>query len=158
MGKKTGELIRGARTGAKMTQQQLAKAAGLTSAEISKAERGELDLSQAALKAIAKATGVTQASLLNAEKARKTPAKSTSSGLKLNAAEQKLVRLYRSATQDQRSDALRILNGEKTEVEQLVDAMLGDKWKKKKKEIANIRDPRRSRIFSVQFQKYTLAS
>lgn len=131
MGKKTGELIRGARTGAKMTQQQLAKAAGLTSAEISKAERGELDLSQAALKAIAKATGVTQASLLNAEKAQKTPAKSTSSGLNLNAAEQKLVRLYRSATQDQRSDALRILNGEKTEVEQLVDAMLGDKWKKK---------------------------
>lgn len=131
MGKKTGELIRGARTGAKMTQQQLAKAAGMTSAEISKAERGELDLSQAALKAIAKATGVTQASLLNAEKAWKTPAKSTSSGLKLNAAEQKLVRLYRSATQDQRSDALRILNGEKTEVEQLVDAMLGDKWKKK---------------------------
>ena len=131
MGKKTGELIRGARTGVKMTQQQLAKAAGLTSAEISKAERGELDLSQAALKAIAKATGVTQASLLNAEKARKTPTKSTSSGLKLNAAEQKLVRLYRSATQDQRSDALRILNGEKTEVEQLVDAMLGDKWKKK---------------------------
>ena len=131
MGKKTGELIRGARTGAKMTQQQLAKAAGLTSAEISKAERGELDLSQTALKAIAKATGVTQASLLNAEKARKTPAKSTSSGLNLNAAEQKLVRLYRSATQDQRSDALRILNGEKTEVEQLVDAMLGDKWKKK---------------------------
>ena len=52
-------------------------------------------------------------------------------GLKLNAAEQKLVRLYRSATQDQRNDALRILNGEKTEVEQLVDAMLGDKWKKK---------------------------
>ena len=131
MGKKTGELIRGARTGAKMTQQQLAKAVGLTPGEIGKAERGELDLTQAALKAIAKATGVTQASLLNAEKARKTPTKSTSSGLKLNAAEQKLVRLYRSATQDQRSDALRILNGEKTEVEQLVDAMLGDKWKKK---------------------------
>lgn len=131
MGKKTGELIRGARTGAKMTQQQLAKAAGLTSAEISKAERRELDLSQAALKAIAKATGVTQASLLNAEKAWKTPAKSTSSGLKLNATEQKLVRLYRSATQDQKNDALRILSGEKTEVEQLVDAMLGDKWKKK---------------------------
>ena len=133
MGKKTGELIRGARTGVKMTQQQLAKAAGLTSAEISKAERGELDLSQAALKAIAKATGVTQASLLNGEKAQKAPAKSTSSGLKLNAAEQKLVRLYRSATQDQRNDALRILNGEKTEVEQLVDAMLGEKWKKKLK-------------------------
>ena len=131
MGKKTGELIRGARTGVKMTQQQLAKAAGLTSAEISKAERGELDLSQAALKAIAKATGVTQASLLNGEKAQKAPAKPPSGGLKLNSAEQKLVRLYRSATQDQKNDALRILNGEKTEVEQLVDAMLGDKWKKK---------------------------
>ncbi len=131
MGKKTGELIRGVRTGAKMTQQQLAKAAGLTSAEISKAERGELDLSQAALKAIAKATGVTQASLLNGEKAQKAPAKPPSGGLKLNSAEQKLVRLYRSATQDQKNDALRILNGEKTEVEQLVDAMLGDKWKKK---------------------------
>ena len=83
MGKKTGELIRGARTGAKMTQQQLAKAVGLTPGEIGKAERGELDLTQAALKAIAKATGVTQASLLNAEKARKTPAKSSSSGREL---------------------------------------------------------------------------
>ena len=131
MGKKTGELIRGARTGAKMTQQQLAKAVGLTPGEIGKAERGELDLTQAALKAIAKATGVTQASLLNGEKAQKAPAKSPSGGLKLNSAEQKLVRLYRSATQDQKNDALRILNGEKTEVEQLVDAMLGDKWKKK---------------------------
>ena len=133
MGKKTGELIRGARTGVKMTQQQLAKAVGLTPGEIGKAEPGELDLTQAALKAIAKATGVTQASLLNGEKAQKAPAKSTSSGLKLNAAEQKLVRLYRSATRDQRNDALRILNGEKTEVEQLVDAMLGEKWKKKLK-------------------------
>ena len=133
MGKKTGELIRQARTGAKMTQQQLAKAAGLTPGEISKAERGELDLTQAALKAIAKATGVTQTSLLNGEKAQKAPAKPPSGALKLNAAEQKLVRLYRSATQDQRNDAMRILNGEKTEVEQLVDAMLGDKWKKKLK-------------------------
>lgn len=131
MGKKTGELIRRARTGAKMTQQQLAKAVGLTPGEIGKAERGELDLTQAALKAIAKATGVTQASLLNGEKAQKAPAKPPSGGLKLNAAEQKLVRLYRSATQDQKNDALRILNGEKTEVEQLVDAMLGEKWKKK---------------------------
>ena len=131
MGKKTGELIRGARTGVKMTQQQLAKAVGLTPGEIGKAERGELDLTQAALKAIAKATGVTQASLLNGEKAQKAPAKPPSGGLKLNSAEQKLVRLYRSATQDQKNDALRILNGEKTEVEQLVDAMLGDKWKKK---------------------------
>lgn len=131
MGKKTGELIRQARTAAKMTQQQLAKSVDLTPAQIGKAERGELELTQAALKAIAKATGVTQASLLNAEKGAKKPAASSSGALKLSAAEQKLVKLYRSATEEQRSDALRILNGEKTEVEQLVDAMLGEKWKKK---------------------------
>ena len=131
MGKKTGELIRQARAAAKMTQQQLAKSVDLTPAQIGKAERGELELTQATLKAIAKATGVTQASLLNAEKGAKKPAASFSGALKLSAAEQKLVKLYRSATEEQRSDALRILNGEKTEVEQLVDAMLGEKWKKK---------------------------
>lgn len=131
MGKKTGELIRQARAAAKMTQQQLAKSVDLTPTQIGKAERGELELTQATLKAIAKATGVTQASLLNAEKGAKKPAASSSGALKLSAAEQKLVKLYRSATEEQRSDALRILNGEKTEVEQLVDAMLGEKWKKK---------------------------
>lgn len=131
MGKKTGELIRQARAAAKMTQQQLAKSVDLTPAQIGKAERGELELTQATLKAIAKATGVTQASLLNAEKGAKKPAASSSGALKLSAAEQKLVKLYRSATEEQRSDAFRILNGEKTEVEQLVDAMLGEKWKKK---------------------------
>lgn len=131
MGKKTGELIRQARAAAKMTQQQLAKSVDLTPAQIGKAERGELELTQATLKAIAKATGVTQASLLNAEKGAKKPAASSSGALKLSAAEQKLVKLYRSATEEQRSDALRILNGEKTEVEQLVDAMFGEKWKKK---------------------------
>ena len=131
MGKKTGERIRQARAAAKMTQQQLAKSVDLTPAQIGKAERGELELTQATLKAIAKATGVTQASLLNAEKGAKKPAASSSGALKLSAAEQKLVKLYRSATEEQRSDALRILNGEKTEVEQLVDAMLGEKWKKK---------------------------
>lgn len=130
MGTKTGELIRAARTGAKLTQGALAKAAGISPGDIGKAERGELELTQAALKAIAKATGVTQASLLNAEKAPKAAAKN-SSELKLTAAEKKLVKLYRAATDDQKSDALRILNGEKTEVEQLVDSLLGEKWKRK---------------------------
>ena len=51
----------------------------------------------------------------------------------LTAQEKKVVRLFRNATDDQRSDAMRILNGEKTEVEQLVDAMLGEQWKKKLK-------------------------
>lgn len=135
MGIKTGEAIRAARTGAKLTQAALAKAAGLTPGEIGKAERGELELSKEALKAVAKAAGVTQTSLLNAEqapKAEKAP-KKESGPLKLTAAETKLIKLYRKATPEQKSDINRILNGEKTEVEQLVDALLGDKWKKKVK-------------------------
>ena len=131
MGKKTGELIRGARTGAKLTQAALAEAVGLTAADIGKAERGEKELTQTALKAIARATGVTQASLLNAEKAARPAPKAETGTMKLTAAEKKLVKLFRAAGDDQKSDVLRILNGEKTEVEQLVDSLLGPKWKKK---------------------------
>lgn len=133
MGKKTGEAIRAARAAAKLTQQQLAKATGIPAAQIGQAERGEGELTQAALKAIAKALGVTQTSLLNAEKPQKTAAKAAPAPMKLSEAEKKLIRLYRKANADQRSDVMRILNGEKTEVEQMVDALLGDKWKKKLK-------------------------
>ena len=67
MAKKVGELIKEARTAAKLTQTQLAEqVTGLAAADISKAERGEKELTQAQLKQIAKATGVTQASLLEA--------------------------------------------------------------------------------------------
>ena len=131
MGTNTGARIRQARTGAKLTQAALGEAIGLSAAEISKAERGELQLSQAKLRAIAKATGVTQASLLNGDKEATPAAKSEGSTMKLSAAEKKLVKLFRSATDEQKSDALRILNGEKTEVEQLVDSLLGDKRKRK---------------------------
>ncbi len=130
MGKKTGKLIKDARTAAKMTQAQLGKAVNLAAAEISKAERGELELTQAALKAIAKVTGVTQASLINAEKVLKGKQPAINPSL-LTAQEKKLIRQFRSATDDQKSDVIRILNGEKTEVEQLVDALLGEKWKAK---------------------------
>lgn len=135
MGKKTGELICQARTKAKLSQAQLAKIVSLTTGEIKKAEAGDLDLSQSFLRAIAKATGVTQISLINAEKPPKAKAtkKPVGTPMLLTAQEKKVVRLFRNATDDQRSDAMRILNGEKTEVEQLVDAMLGDKWKKKLK-------------------------
>ena len=128
MGSKTGDAIRAARTGAKMTQAALAQQVGLSPGDISKAERGELELPQKALKAIAKATGVTQASLVNGTVAPKAPG-----ALKLTAAETKLIQLYRKATPEQKSDIQRILNGEKTEVEQLVDSLLGDKWRKKRK-------------------------
>lgn len=131
MGTNTGARIRQARTGAKLTQAALGEAIGLSAAEISKAERGELQLSQAGLKAIAKATGVTQASLLSGDREATPAPKSEGSTMKLSAAEKKLVKLFRSATDEQKSDALRILNGEKTEVEQLVDSLLGDKRKRK---------------------------
>lgn len=128
MGSKTGDAIRAARTGAKMTQAALAQEVGLSPGDISKAERGELELPQKALRAIAKATGVTQASLVNGTVTPKAPGT-----LKLTAAETKLIQLYRKATPEQKSDIQRILNGEKTEVEQLVDSLLGDKWRKKRR-------------------------
>ena len=133
MGKQTGELIKQARAAAGLTQEQLAKKVGLSTADLRKAEHGELELTQTVLRQIARATGVTQASLLNAEKAapKKAPAKKTTSGaLKLTAAEKTLVQLYRQATPENRSDAIRVLKGEKTEVEQLVETMFGDKLKK----------------------------
>ena len=69
MANKVGALIKEARTGAGLTQEQLAKKVdGVTASDISKAERGEKELTQTQLKQIAKATGVTQASLLNAAK------------------------------------------------------------------------------------------
>ena len=83
MAKKVGELIKEARTAAKLTQARLAEqVTGVTAADIGKAERGEKELTQAALKQIAKATGVTQASLLNAAagKAAASAGKTASTG------------------------------------------------------------------------------
>ena len=83
MAKKVGELIKEARTAAKLTQAQLAEqVTGVTAADIGKAERGEKELTQAALKQIAKATGVTQVSLLNAAagKAAASAGKTASTG------------------------------------------------------------------------------
>ena len=128
MANKIGNLIKKARTDAGLTQEQLAKKVKNTSAsDISKAERGELKLSQDALKQIAKATGVTQKSLLDAAASssyktgtskstssstkktttkskststKKTTSKSTSSSgtsMKVSATERKLIELYREA-------------------------------------------------------------
>ena len=80
MANKVGPLIKEARTGAGLTQEQLSKKVdGVTAADISKAERGEKELTQNQLKQIAKATGVTQASLLNAAKESSTTAKKPTS-------------------------------------------------------------------------------
>ena len=74
-----GSLIKKARTGAGLTQEQLAsKINGLSATDISRAERGELIPTQEQLKTIAKVTGVTQKSLLDAAKESKP--ESSSSG------------------------------------------------------------------------------
>lgn len=126
MGKKVGKLIKAARTGADMTQEQLARRiSGLSANDISLAERGEKDLTQAQLKKIAAITGVTQASLINAAKeesgsakkttaAQKTTAKtpaSANSTMKVTATERKLVEAYRLADSDTKKRAMNLLKG-----------------------------------------------
>ena len=137
MANKVGALIKEARTGAGLTQEQLAKKVdGVTASDISKAERGEKELTQTQLKMIAKATGVTQASLLNAAKGTSTAKKTASTAkkpaastakkpaaaakkeeeLKLTAAEKKLLELYRAADKNTRDAAVKVLKGEKQDL------------------------------------------
>ena len=116
MAKKVGTLIKEARTASGLTQEQLAKkVAGVSASDISKAERGEKDLTQEQLKAIAKATGVTQKSLLDAAKGGSSSSSSSSSSsksgssMKLSAEEKKLVEAYRKADKDTKEKVLKLL-------------------------------------------------
>ena len=141
MGKKVGALIKAARTDAGMTQEQLArKVRNCSASDISKAERGEKDLTQDQLKQIAKATGVTQASMLNAAKGTsgRTGSASgkrtgTKSSMQVTATERRLVELYRAADTNTKQDAMRVLRGGDTDVllqnllEGAVDALTGKK-------------------------------
>ena len=138
--KKVGTLIKEARTDAGLTQEQLArKISGLSASDISLAERGQKDLTQAQLKEIAKITGVTQASLLNAAKGstakktssttkKTTTAKTTSqaatTSMKLTATEKKLVELYRAADADTKKSALKVLKGEESIAEDIIENLL----------------------------------
>lgn len=135
--KKVGTLIKEARTQADMTQEQLARRiSGLSASDISLAERGQKDLTQAQLKQIAKITGVTQASLINAAKgtsSAKTAAKKTTtakkttaekktsaaktSTMKVTAAEKKLVELYREADSETKKDVVKLLKGEEIDAD-----------------------------------------
>ena len=127
-----GKLIKEARTKAGLTQEQLAKkmGGGMTAAQISHAERGEEALTQEQLKKVAKITGVTQVSLLSAAResrpAKKQTARSTAkttaksaaatASMKVTAAEKKLVEAYRKADGDTRKAAMRVLQGECSEL------------------------------------------
>ncbi|MBQ4382267.1 MAG: helix-turn-helix domain-containing protein [Oscillospiraceae bacterium] len=143
MANKVGTLIKEARTKAGLSQAKLAeKITGLSAADISKAERGEKELTVSQLKEIAKATGVTQASLVNAAKeetgkteakkteakkteakkteAKKTEAKKTETAkktaeFKVTAAEKKLIELYRKADSDTKEAVQKLLKGQDEE-------------------------------------------
>ena len=136
--KTAGELIREARTKAGLSQEKLAQAVdGVSASDISKAERGEKELSQAALKQIAKATGVTQKSLLEAASKTTGTSKKTDSGkkttsskakaagteIKLTAAEKRILELYRAADSDTKKAAEKLLKGEKDE--NILENLLG---------------------------------
>ena len=141
--KKVGTLIKEARTGADLTQEQLArKIKGLSASDISLAERGQKELTQAQLKEIAKVTGVTQSSLLNAAKgtasksAAKTTKKSTTekksssssaakSSIKVTAAEKKILELYRAADSETKKDVLKLLKGEQESADSVLESLLG---------------------------------
>ncbi len=138
MANKVGKLIKEARTGADLTQAKLAKkvGGGITASDIGRAERGELELSQAVLKKIAKATGVTQASLLNAAKAsgKSTTAAATTAAkkpktpsnagisLRVTSTEKKLIEYYRLADSDTKKAATKVLKGESPD---LISTLIG---------------------------------
>ena len=150
MASKVGKLIKEARLAADLTQEKLAKkvGGGLTASDISKAERGDLELPLATLRKIAKATGVTQASLVNAAQgkttekkttAKKTTTKKTTTAkkaegkkaktpssanktMKVTATEQKLINAYRLADSATKKAAMNLLQGESND---LVNILLG---------------------------------
>lgn len=154
--KKTGDLIKDARTKAGLTQEALSKkVTGVTAADISKAERGELQLTQAQLKEIAKATGVTQKSLLDSvsssnaktSSAKASSAKTSSAGkaevsgtgkktssgktsstdLKLTETEKKLITLYRAADAQAKKEAMAVLEEKKSDLGNMVSSLLNNK-------------------------------
>ena len=132
MGKKVGTLIKQARTDAGLTQEQLArKVRGISASDISRAERGEKELTQEQLKLIAKATGVTQKSLLEAARGSSSRKKAGSSSassasktsMKVTATERKLVELYREADSATKKEAIKLLKG--SAGESVLEGLLG---------------------------------
>lgn len=124
--KKVGTLIKEARTEAGLTQEQLARRiSGLSANDISLAERHQKNLTQDQLRQIAKITGVTQTSLLEAAKGStaKKPAGAKSS-MQVTAAERRLVELYRAADTETRKDALKVLRGQDSLAEDILESLL----------------------------------
>ena len=148
--KKVGVLIKEARTAAGLTQEKLAqKVDNCTASDISKAERGEKELTSTQLRQIAKATGVTQSSLLNAPKGgtgsgktsssssstsstsgkKKTSSSSSSASkrtMTVTATEKKLVELYREADSDTKKSVMNLLKGVEDESSAILSNFLSE--------------------------------
>ena len=123
MGKRLGNLIRSARTGAGLTQAQLAeRVPGASTTDIGRFERVEAEPVTQVVKDIAKACGVTQKSLLAAMPKTSTTTSSTSSGqtMRVSATERRLVEAYRAATPDARKLALQVLKGESSNMDVMI--------------------------------------
>ena len=127
MSKKLGAKIKEARTAAGLTQEQLArKVRGASASDISKAERGEKELTQEQLKQIAKATGVTQKSLLEFAKGTGSTSSGSSakSSMRVSSTERRLVELYRAADTKTRKAALDLLRGNDVSAGSVVDSLI----------------------------------
>lgn len=151
--KKVGVLIKEARTAAGLTQEKLAqKVDNCTASDISKAERGEKELTSTQLRQIAKATGVTQSSLLNAPKGgtgsgktssssssstsstsgKKKPSSSSSASsaskktMTVTATEKKLVELYREADSNTKKSVMNLLKGVEDESSAILSNFLSE--------------------------------
>ena len=125
MAKKVGTLIKEARTNAGLTQEQLARRiAGLSANDISLAERHQKDLTQDQLRQIAKITGVTQTSLLEAARGSSKKTSGSKSSMQVTATERRLVELYRAADTETRKDALKVLRGQDSLAEDILESLL----------------------------------
>ena len=147
MANKVGKLIKKARSDAGLTQEELArKVKGVSASDISKAERGEIRLTNEALKKIAKVTGVTQKSLTDAAasstyskqgktsttkpkqssstKPKQSSSTASKSSMQVTATEKKLVQLYRKADADSKKKAMAALKG--TEISDVVESFIGN--------------------------------
>ena len=127
--KSIGELIKKARTDAGMTQAELARqVGGLTAGDISKAERGQKDLSSALIQAIAGATGT---SLLNSaigaltNNAASATAEKKTVSIKVTEAEKELLQLYRDADKDTKKKVVKLLKNDGNDNDLLTNLLGG---------------------------------
>ena len=130
MSNEIGVRIRAARKSAGLSQENLAKAVEDVSAyAISKAERGEKELSPEQLKAIARALGVAPEALLGDAEAEAVPAPSQAgepaAPVTLTPEEQELLAAYRAANADTQKAAVSALKGEQPHIPNLMEAFAG---------------------------------